>query len=265
MTAGSQRPPGLTPLGRLCQYANFQRIGDEPPTVVTMDHRMVVPIAWAAQRQGLFGNQAPILVRLDAHPDVGERPRPWPWEKTQLTNLDSVISLLNQHRLDDGGWVISALQFGLASQVLTFFVHDYHRFEGDTGPYRTFDGVERQLATYKSIDEFLTSKTPAAFDSVKDAGTVQDFQPSSPIWVDIDLDFATERSEDDSPRVWTDEEWCANFGPASCDFLGRLIEHAALVTVATEPEFCGGHIGVGKIVTGLRSRNKALAMFFKNL
>lgn len=227
---------GLTPLGRLGQYMNFRRLFSEPPVIVTEDHRAVLVAAWAAQREARFGGIAPLLVRLDAHPDLGEKPRDWQYEKACLSDLDAVHSIVNDQRHDDGGWVISAMQFGLAADVITCFVHDYHRFPGDNGTYTDHEGTSHRLRTSPTLVDHPSIRTAPA------------------LWLDIDLDFATARLEDGTCRLWNASEWDEYLGGDGLALLSQWFRRAALVTVATEPEFCGGLMASARIAEELKSR-----------
>lgn len=252
------RPEGLTPLGRLSQYMNFRRIRDDPPVVVTTDHRAVLVAGWAAREQGFFRGEMPALVRLDAHPDAGERPRPWSSERAALTDLDEVHAIANAQRHDDGGWLIAAFQFQLARQSLNLFVHDVHRFPGDNDPYQDDFGVDHPMATFESIYDFLES-TASSHRTKRFAHSIgyeldtgwTDKGP--PLWVDIDLDFATHPVSEGQIPPWSDEDWERSFFPTAVDFLAGAFERAALVTIATEPEFCGGLEACGKIARRLKA------------
>ncbi len=244
------RYSSLTPLGRLCQYMNFERIHDTPPVIVTQDHRAVLVAAWAAARQGLFGGRAPLLVRLDAHPDMGEKPRPWAWEKSQLTDLDSVHAIANDQRHDDGGWVISAMQFGLAGDVASFFVHDYHRFPGDNNSYTDHTGTEHRLWTFNNINT-AREKSNAGVWRVQTLFELLN-DKNVPLWLDIDLDFATRRAEDDSIREWSADDWNQELSDDALNILTNTFDRASLVTIATEPWFCGGLGAMGRIAEGFK-------------
>lgn len=227
---------GLTPLGRVDQLMNFARIHDEPPMVMTMDHRAVLVAAWAAHREGRFGvardgePAAPLLVRFDAHPDMGEKPRAWAWERARLQHPEEVHALVNAQRHDDGGWIIAAMQYGFASDILTFFVHDYHRFPGDNGAYHDHRGREHRLATWSALHEFLGADAAPARHWREAVA-----EPDATLWIDFDLDFATVRiDEAGNVRPWNDEEWRAAFPPAAVEWLAGLLERAALITVATD-------------------------------
>jgi hypothetical protein len=236
---------------------NYWRIHDQPPVLATMDHRAVLVAAWAAREQGLFGAAPPLLLRLDAHPDFGEKPRPWAHERSQLTDLDSVHAVVNDQRHDDGGWVVSALQFGLARDVVSLFVHDYHRFPGDDDSYTDHTGTEHELATFPGI-----AAMQRAAESSRRLGRIFGSAGYCPeagwspegraLWVDIDLDFATRRSASDEVSVWTAEDWAREFDAPHAAFLAGALSRAALVTIATEPEFCGGHGAVGEIADALK-------------
>ena len=240
----------LKPLGRVARLANFRPVGTEPPAIATEDHRAVLVAAWAARQQGLFGDDSPLLVRLDAHPDLGEKPRPWAWEQSLLRTVEDVLAVANMQRPDDGGWACSAMQFGLSRGVATFFLHDYHRFPGDDGDYTTHDGRDCELWSFASIAQFLRreSRKAARLHAAIERG---------PVWLDIDLDFATTRDADGRPLPWTEEDWRAAFPPGARAWLAEVVERAALVTIASEPEFCGGWRGVARVVDGLRKVSPA--------
>ncbi len=242
-------PDGLSPLGRVAQCMNFERIADAPPTLVTMDHRAVLVAAWAAKLERRFGDRAPLLVRLDAHPDMGEKPRPWVCEKNQLTDIDSVHAIVNATRHDDGGWVMAGMQYGLAGDVVTFFVHDYHRYPGDAGPLLDHEGATHRLWTYPSVRDLLDqpSSRRRHADLRERLANIEE-----PLWFDIDLDFATNRMEDGTPIPWNEEEWDLLLDAESRALLACCLRRASLVTIALEPWFCGGLGACGKIATNLK-------------
>ncbi|MCB2155455.1 hypothetical protein KQI84_11265 [bacterium] len=246
------RPEGLTPLGRLSQYMNFRRVCDEPPTMAMEDHRAVLVAAWAAQQQGLFGEEPPLLFRFDAHPDVGERPRPWAHEAAQLTDLDSVHAVANDQRHDDGGWVISALQFGLAADVATFFVHDYHRFPGDDGAYTDHRDRRHEMWSYSTLSEWKAGLDADSAKAWRLQARLDRALRTGSLWVDFDLDFATAREDDDAIRLWTEEEWSAAFGRSELEILAKALAGANLVTIASEPVFCLGLKGAGTVAERLK-------------
>jgi hypothetical protein len=233
---------------------NFRPLHDTPPVLVTEDHRAVLVAGWAAHRQGLFGTQAPLLVRFDAHLDFGERPRHWTWERAQLTDLDTVHALANDQRHDDGGWTLTAMQWGLVADMATAFVHDYHRFPGDCGPYTDHRGIGHQLATWDDLATLAREphRNPAV-ESLRrellDTG-----EPSRPLWLDIDLDFATRRVDSGEPTPWTPAEWDQHLGPDAVALLASWFRRASLVTIATEPSFCGGLEACGRIAGELSRR-----------
>lgn len=257
-----ERPDGLTPLGRLAGWPNFRRICGRPPVFVVEDHRAVQQVAWAAQRQGVFGGAVPLLLRFDAHPDMGERPRPWDWEKSRMTDLDAVASLVNDQRTDDGGWVMAAMQLGLAQDVATFFVHDYHRFPYDSEPFIDHTGATHRLWTFANLREHLDGKH-ARLSRGADAAI--DSAPAH--WVDIDLDFATRRICDETGaiRTWDESDWAAEFGEREVEWFAACLSRASLVTIATEPEFCGGLGGVGRIAEAFKSRFAGSGEWFATL
>lgn len=250
----SSRPQGLTPLGKLAQAMNVEQLpSPNPPVLVTMDHRAVLVAAWAAQRQGLFP-KPPLLFRLDAHPDMGERPRPWAYEKSLLTDLDSVTAVVNSTRIDDGGWVIPAMQWGFCDSVYSAFVHEYHRFEGDSSPYRDAFGDEHAL--------FTSSDFTGAFERFQRA---RNREPNRPVWVDIDLDFATTRNENGSPCPWSAQEWERTFPAEQLKQFAEIAAGASLVTLCLEPWFCGGVEACGKIARQFEDRLSPYTTVFTGL
>lgn len=265
--------PRPTPLGCVAQAMNFQCLrAADPPVLATLDHRAVLLVAWAAQRQGLFdADDPPLLVRLDAHPDMGERPRPWAMERPLLTDTDAVMALANDQRSDDGGWAITAMQWGLARDVATFFVHDYHRFPGDDGAYTDHRGIEHRLWTYASFAawrEALARGSRKAESLARELGLDGD-TPAPPrrrLWVDIDLDFATRRDGDDERiREWTAQDWADELGGAVGEPLAHALRHATLVTLALEPWFCGGMGAAGRLADGLKAATRRWGPWFEQL
>ena len=244
---------GITPLGKLSQAMNFQRLPcPRIPTLVTLDHRAVLVAAWAALQEELFSS-VPDLFRLDAHLDMGEKPRPWQYEESLLTNLDAVQNVVNSTRVDDGGWVIPAIQWGFCRHVYSGCIHEYHRFPGDNGTLRDYRGGEHHLNTESSLSGLLQRYAQSRHSSV-------------PLWVDIDLDFATTRQPDGSVTVWTEQEWDAQFPSEVAHQFAELIHtRAALVTIALEPWFCGGVYACGLIAREFEHRMKSHTDVFNGL
>lgn len=250
-TGGARRstskpsPDGLTPLGRLGQLANYRVASRDPWTLVFEDHRSSLVAAWAAWRQGVLGGRAPVLIRFDAHLDLGERPRPWAWERDLAGTLDDAVAIANSQRHDDGGWAATALQWGQAAAMATFFVHEYHRFPGDSTPYLAHDGRRVPMWTFGDLagarDE-APHRWERFLESVEDPGT--------PLWLDIDMDFATRR-DGDTVTPWTDEDWEDELGGEAADLLRGWFARASLVTIATEPDFTGGLKAVGTVAERL--------------
>lgn len=243
------KSPHLTPLDAAARSMLFARVGDDPPTLLTQEHRTALVAGWAAGRSGLFGGEPPLLARFDAHLDFGERPRDWAGEIGRLTTLESVMAEANAQREDDGGWAMTAMQWGLAGDMATFFVDAAHRFPLDNAPFDDFRGGRHRLWTYGSLAEWLDDPAPRA-------AALREALATRPLWLDIDLDFATICDDDqpDPPRPtpWGEAEWKAAFPDPARELLLDWTRRARLITLATEPEFCGGLAHVGQIAHGLR-------------
>ncbi len=77
--------------------------------------------------------------------------------------------------------------------------------------------------------------------------------PATPVWFDVDMDFATNVDGDGNIERWQSEDWENKMPREAAVLLAGLMQRARLITVATEPEFCGGLRNAVENVCGFRA------------
>ena len=90
------------------------------------------------------------------------------------------------------------------------------------------------------------------------------FDPA-PVWLDLDLDFATNRDDSNNITTWTQEDWDRVFTEECCQRFAEIAESASLITISLEPWFCGGMSECGKIAVGLKNQLKEHTSIFDQL
>ena len=248
------RPNGFGELDMLGHCAGYEVISpsDGRYVVVHQEHRMVLPAAWAARADGVL-KQAPFLLRLDAHPDYEEGHRDYQELQSRIKTIEDCLLFANALNPQDDDWVEPAVKMGWVGNVLTLGVQatcePLCAVKDASGKDHTIGCIRWDLSC--PIDEGVKALVAQAFECANG-------EPGD-LWLDIDLDFGLAILSGGGLRVrggcelgrWLDTSLDVLGGPARND-LGSLIERAirrtALVTVATEPKFCGGHSGVSQAI-----------------
>jgi len=232
---------------------------------VHKEHRWVLSIIYHAQGRGLLPRPC-TLVMFDAHHDSK---RPACMERIRRIRaagitFDELVSLCKDSLspLDDD-WVMAGMELGLISDAVIFagadlpamevprrftdHVGDVHRIELAALPGRElqYQGRLSDVARKKCLSELwsILGWRHAPADGFAFA------QKTGQILLDFDLDcFVVHWKEYYFP--WPDEVFCNEFyrvsdysstkGWSGKRFLDGLVHRAAVVTVAMEPNHCGG-------------------------
>jgi len=226
--------------------------------VAHQEHRMVLPAAWAAQHDDVFP-KPPFLLRLDAHEDYAEEGFDYADLLHRIHDIEDCILFANALMNDDGGWVESAVKMGWVSDVLTIGV------QKNCKPFRQVEDISSRKHSVAAIPWDLSCKVHSqtcgvldhAVNSVLGGDSAED--QDEPIWLDIDLDVCFAILTENRLRLrggcefgaWLDTP-LTSIGASSGRDLGELLEKAvccaSLVTIATEPNFCGGHAAVAQAI-----------------
>lgn len=254
------RPEGYSNMDLLGLCAGYEVNAQDNNrwVVVHQEHRMVVPAIWASRTDGPLSTP-PLLLRLDAHEDFEEEHRDYRADREHLRNIEDCLLFANSLPADDGGWVEAPVMMGWVDDVLTLGVQDSHE------PMRRVTDVDGRVHVVANVPWDLSCGPDDNVSAVlrRFAGRLarrsDEHAGDSPIWLDIDLDFAVAILAEGRLRVrggcemgrWFDTPLAALGGPDGMD-LGSLVERAisvaTLVTIATEPSFCGGHAAVSQVV-----------------
>lgn len=224
---------------------------------------MLLPAIWAAHQDRIYTNP-PFLLRLDAHEDFVEE-RSVDYERSKdIKNLEDCLLFANALSSDDGGWVEAVVKMDLVQDVLTLGI------EQPETPYRSVTDLKAQTHRIGAVPWDFSSGVSEdvrklLHDAAGHSGLLKREGPSAPLWVDIDLDFAVCDFRNEHTRIRDRHDlrrWfgtpLAQFGIGSDANVGGLVEHAlknaSLVTIATEPSFCGGHSKVAQAIDVLEGQ-----------
>ncbi len=258
-------PQAFTQLQALSLCAGYQvSRPNGQRTVAHQEHRMVLVAAWAAKKDGLWTNP-PFLLRLDAHEDYpvpradddGREILEYDYDDGKLRTLEDCLLFANALSPDDGGWVEAAVKLGWVSDVLTIGVQEWR---ADIGEVRDLSGSLHRIS--KLLWDTSCHVSKDARDGIAKACAAAPIalrNPAAPLWLDIDLDAAIAIVDRTRIRVRGDCEFqeflerpLRQIGADSDRSIGQLLSaalrDAQLVTIATEPEFCGGHAGVARAI-----------------
>lgn len=226
--------------------------------VVYDDHRWLLNVLFCLSKLGEHLD----LVYFDAHDDAAPC-----GEKSALLKKIGVKDLNDatekqfgsfvdyDQRIDDGGWLTTAMELDLVGNVLNIGSRSSDNIEGMCGTYVNEDGIthhifelSRDLETEFGCrgklgdtcreDEFRGLRD---FFGIKHyLGRYDAVNIANPYMLDFDLDFFT-LSSDDGTHGWTDKIFNKHFpyNSRQDNFLRSLISNAKLITICREPDYCG--------------------------
>jgi hypothetical protein len=244
-------------LGRF--YPNSVSMAGSKPVVVFRDHRWTLPIIHLAAERGLVRTPARI-VTFDRHRDsLVPRITGRFGEYRDDRTLDSILALTSEISPRDDDWLLAGMEAGLLSDAVQFRSErdDLERITRHTdafgGEHRIFHlGLPGEEIAWKGA--FADSGNPAA---VAGLWEVMGWDPErcaldpekGNFVFDIDLDFFTVpwetymipfneeiyRGEFHAPR---ESRHRSAYPPVA--FVRALADAAGVITIACEPDFCGG-------------------------
>ncbi len=250
-------------------YPNPVRNVAGTPAVVFRDHRWTLPILYLAGDQGLLKLPARVAT-FDRHRDSLEpvEARTFPWRFRNAGGLDELMELVT-HGLSprDDDWLLAGIEAGLISDVIRFGtdpdgMEGVVRYRDRFGFERRIFHLERPLAELSYKGALVDPGHQAAKAGLWEA---LGWDPSIPgmsrgrggLILDIDLDFFTIAWELYT-IPFTEEIYEGEFVTACqssfsgtyrpVDFIRVLTEAAGIVTIACEPDFCGGKAKARKII-----------------
>lgn len=235
----------------------------DPRVVFFQEHRMALPVIWAALQDDLFSSSQPLLVRIDAHTDYAEEKVNYEEARSKIKTIEDCILFANAIDHDDGGWVEAAIKLDWVSDVICLYVQPSEwRFFKDA--INDINGKPHAIHVYPDPADGPPDLGcgPVSLDPGPLNGLIAGTD-SRPIWLDIDLDFAVENVKDADARVLTPEmlvkklarpNFCveSSHSALAVDAMAGIMDRARLITIASEPEFCRGFGGVSIILEGMR-------------
>jgi hypothetical protein len=233
------------------------------PCLIHNDHRWLLPIICSAQEAGLIPRPVTVVM-FDFHPDDLE---PLCMDEIKQLRQDgpTVEALIElcQSRLRslDDDWVIAGMELGLIDHIVTFGVDDRfdckreHRDHLGHVHYLEYPELPRGGLGYQgSLSDLAKDRELSRLWTILGwrhfTGMGFQFDPATPkILLDFDLDCFAVRWRD-YLFPWPDEVFEREFlepsgywtveGRTGQDFVHGLISKAGLVTIAREPNHCGG-------------------------
>jgi hypothetical protein len=264
-------------------YPNPVQLVSEKPACVFRDHRWTLPVLKMAADSNLL--TLPVkIVTFDRHKDSLPPKNGTDALETFRSSPGSIDELIDivANRLSprDDDWIVSGMELGLISDVVQFGSSGEDSDADETvSVYTDSSGENHRIfylgrpvseLSYKGALEDKTHVTASAglWNVLGWNPEKQELTENSGEFIfDIDLDFFTfawEKYTFPFTREVYDGEFlnpCQSrfydeYQPI--EFACELIKHAALITIACEPSFCGGSLKSAKILADVND------LFFGN-
>jgi len=230
------------------------------------DHRWVLPVIHDAQVKEILPKPCTIII-FDAHHDASDPICPEDIRELRKSGFDTsdLIDLCkNKLKKMDDDWLKAGMELGLIDDVVIFGVDNYFDKE-KLREYEDHCGVKHRIEMIQSIISELSDNQGDLNDLARSKELCGlwdilgwEYSPEhgfmfsddkKSILLDIDLDcFAVFWREYHFP--WPHEVFENEFfrpsqhsttsGWNAAKFLEEFISRAALITIAEEPDFCGG-------------------------
>lgn len=248
----------------------------DKPVYIHDDHRYVLPHIYDAQQKGLIPKPCKFIM-FDAHHDLAE---PSNEAKQNLKMLREQSSLdedlffdvvKNQLRADDADWLKAAMELGWISDVVVFGVrHDID--DPDPFIYTDTSGTEHtvfhsaswpgDLLRYQGdLGEHITNPDLEKFWEVLGwetgkPGPRHFREDEEKIMLNFDLDVFSMNYEDFlfpwhrsvyERRFLKESDYFTTEGWTGKQFVQGLAEKAGAITIAREPDYCGGRENMEQI------------------
>lgn len=219
---------------------------EERPVIVFRDHRFLVPVLWLARQTGMV-REGTDMFRFDAHLDCAGLEEGRAAERfRQARDFSEVFGLARAVLSDrDDDWLALALEAGLVGRCVTVGPPDSAggRYAGRSYTVPMLEGLldSRRKPRPEAVPELWEAAGwPLAEPRMAD----------TPVLLDIDCDYFSFRWRG-GQNAWLDRFYEREFDkrPVDCGagqarsphwFMRSLIGRAPFVTVAVEPDFCGG-------------------------
>ncbi len=235
------------------------------------DHRWVLPIIFHKQQKKVLPYPC-TLVRFDAHHDTLS-----PFCKEDILRIkeagitfDKLVNLC-QEKLSkrDDDWIKTGMELGLIDDTIIFGVkkgvnsENLEKFkdqQGNIHKIKLLGLPGKELGHQGDLSDIIRSEDLSDFWKILGWQYNNQFsftQDGRKIFLDIDLDCFVLRCEG-YRFPWPDEVFIKEFlvpskyqttsGWTGKDFLNGLVNKTALLTIAREPDFCGGDTKATKIL-----------------
>lgn len=223
------------------------------------DHRWVLPIIFHKQQKKILPHPC-TLVTFDAHHDIlapSCKEDILRIKKTGIT-FDELVNLCQEKlREDDDDWINTGIELGLIDNAVIFCVRDrrnsfhldkYEDQQGNINKIKLLGLLGEELKCRGDLSDISRLEDLSELWKILGWQYNQQFsfaQDGRKILLDFDLDYFTVKWRAYC-FPWPDEVFKKEFlvqsnsGWTGKDFLNGLINKAALLTIAREPDFCGG-------------------------
>ena len=256
-------------------YPNPVQFIFDTPAVVFRDHRWVLPVICQAAETDLL--KIPVLlVTFDRHKDAlrpEDRAKVLPKIRKTRCSFKELINLVKYHLSPrDDDWIVSGMELGLISDAVQFGSAG-RESEDSNGitEYVDSDGLRHRIFHLDRPLKELSYKG-ALVDNSHDAvqtglWDVMGWSPAGKaiaavdgsLLLDFDLDYFTV-TWDTYTLPYSDEIYEGEFNKPCqsryyddyrpSDFVREIAFKAGIITIATEPHFCGGAEKSQRILDG---------------
>lgn len=244
------------------------------PAFVHNDHRWVLPILAWAQLQGMLPRPS-LLVMLDYHTDFAppflvesDEGRALIAKYNDCPHVEIAIEACGKYLDDnDGDWVASGMELGIIGDAIVFGAKSGHQAQAQSGsPYEDRDGRTHLFWPLPLPLDSLAHQGPLAdhYYEPKGLWKTLGWTPAkglldrhSPLILDFDLDAFAFHTDLGPSFPWPDRIFRHQFlekslassikGMTGRELVGELIEHSGIVTIAREPDYCGGEADADEV------------------
>lgn len=254
----------------------------DKPVYVHDDHRFVLPHLYDAQKKGLIPKPCKFIM-FDAHhdlADVSDEAKQHLKTLRQQDELDEALFfdvVKNKLRGDDADWLKAAMELGWVSDVVVFGIrHDIDEpdpfiYTDSSGSHHTVfhsgSWPGEMLGFKGDLAEHITDPDLIKFWKIlgwetKGPNRRHFREGEEKIMLNFDLDVFSMNYEDFlfpwrrevyEKRFLTESEYFTTEGWTGKLFVQSLAEKAGAITIAREPDYCGGRDNMEQIFTDLNN------------
>ena len=239
---------------------HVRQTSNDQMVVLYDDHRWLLNVLFALNNHI---ECIPDLIYFDAHDDAAQC-----LKKGELLKQIGVEDLKSStpkqfgafvdydQRIDDGGWLTTALELNLVSNVVNVGNRNNYNIEQMNGLYTSEDGIKHNVFELSENLEHELGRRGKLGDTYKESEnrSLRDFfgikhyysnyhslSINRPYVLDFDLDYFTISSKDEVTHGWTEKVFNNHFPNYSEQdmFLRSLIAGALVITICREPGCCG--------------------------